>query len=226
MCCCVKQNIILCICTSVLFRSGKTWFVFLFIFGRMRKINGIFVFGKPEVSVVAIGSDVFDIFRLSNALTSKGWNLNTLQYPSRWVPSINCLGWEYGIFILSLCYESLKWSYILSLSRNVNYPVRCDVMMVLFVKMNFATGKPNLLSYKLTNLLNNTILLLKTVCLFLHSIHICVTVLHTQPGVADQFIRDVREQVEIIMKNPKEKTTGMVRSHVYPSLTLLCTTIF
>lgn len=89
----------------------------------MRKIDGIFVFGKPEVSVVAIGSEVFDIYRLSNALTTKGWNLNTLQFPS--------------------------------------------------------------------------------------SIHICVTVLHTQPGVADQFISDVREQVDIILKNPKEKTTGM-----------------
>uniref|UniRef100_A0A7N6BNR6 sphinganine-1-phosphate aldolase n=1 Tax=Anabas testudineus TaxID=64144 RepID=A0A7N6BNR6_ANATE len=89
----------------------------------IRKIKGVFVFGDPEVSVVAIGSDVFDIFRLSNALTSKGWNLNTLQYPS--------------------------------------------------------------------------------------SIHLCCTVLHTQPGVADQFIRDVKEQVGIIMKNPKEKTTGM-----------------
>ncbi|XP_076141507.1 sphingosine-1-phosphate lyase 1 isoform X2 [Alosa pseudoharengus] len=89
----------------------------------MRKIDGIFVFGKPEVSVVAIGSNVFDIYRLSNALTAKGWNLNTLQFPS--------------------------------------------------------------------------------------SIHICVTVLHTQPGVADQFISDVRELVGNIMKNPKEKTTGM-----------------
>uniref|UniRef100_A0A665TIE2 sphinganine-1-phosphate aldolase n=1 Tax=Echeneis naucrates TaxID=173247 RepID=A0A665TIE2_ECHNA len=89
----------------------------------VRKVKGVFVFGDPEVSVVAIGSDVFDIFRLSNALTSKGWNLNTLQYPS--------------------------------------------------------------------------------------SIHICCTVLHTQPGVADRFIHDVKEQVAIIMKNPKEKTTGM-----------------
>jgi len=43
----------------------------------------VFVFGEPEVSVVAIGSHDFDIFRLSNALTTKGWNLNTLQYPSR-----------------------------------------------------------------------------------------------------------------------------------------------
>ncbi|XP_060943917.1 sphingosine-1-phosphate lyase 1 isoform X2 [Limanda limanda] len=87
------------------------------------KIKGVFVFGDPEVSVVAIGSDVFDIFRLSNALTTKGWNLNTLQYPS--------------------------------------------------------------------------------------SIHICCTVLHTKGEVADKFIRDVKEQVAIILKNPKEKTTGM-----------------
>lgn len=89
----------------------------------VRKIKGVFVFGDPEVSVVAIGSDVFDIFRLSNALTSKGWNLNTLQYPS--------------------------------------------------------------------------------------SIHICCTVLHTQPGVADLFIQDVKDAVAVIMKNPNEKTTGM-----------------
>lgn len=34
--------------------------------------------------------------------------------------------------------------------------------------------------------------------------------LHTQPGVAEQFIKDVKEEVAIIMKNPKEKTTGMV----------------
>lgn len=58
---------------------------FLSLFGRINKIKGVFVFGEPEVSVVAIGSNDFDIFRLSNALTSKGWNLNTLQYPSRYV---------------------------------------------------------------------------------------------------------------------------------------------
>lgn len=51
---------------------------------RVSKIQGIFVFGDPELSVVAIGSDDFDIFHLSNALTSKGWNLNTLQFPSRY----------------------------------------------------------------------------------------------------------------------------------------------
>uniref|UniRef100_A0A8C2JT69 sphinganine-1-phosphate aldolase n=1 Tax=Cyprinus carpio TaxID=7962 RepID=A0A8C2JT69_CYPCA len=82
----------------------------------IRQIDGVFVFGDPEVSVVALGSDVFDIFRLSN-------------FPSR-----------YG-------YKKI--------------------------------------------------------------IHICVTMLHTQPGVAEQFISDVKREVAIIMKNPKEKTTGM-----------------
>ncbi|GAA6111147.1 sphingosine-1-phosphate lyase 1 [Tachysurus ichikawai] len=89
----------------------------------IRNVEGLLVFGNPEVSVVALGSNVFDIFRLSNALTSKGWNLNTLQFPS--------------------------------------------------------------------------------------SIHICVTMLHTQPGVAEQFVKDVKDEVAKIMKNPKEKTTGM-----------------
>lgn len=49
-----------------------------------------------------------------------------------------------------------------------------------------------------------------TLLLFSFSIHICVTMLHTQPGVAEQFISDVKREVAIIMKNPKEKTTGMV----------------
>uniref|UniRef100_UPI00358F7056 sphingosine-1-phosphate lyase 1-like n=2 Tax=Myxine glutinosa TaxID=7769 RepID=UPI00358F7056 len=48
----------------------------------LRKIPGIFVFGEPLVSVIALGSKDFDIFRLSNALHARGWNLNTLQFPS------------------------------------------------------------------------------------------------------------------------------------------------
>ncbi|XP_060710242.1 sphingosine-1-phosphate lyase 1 isoform X2 [Hemiscyllium ocellatum] len=93
-----------------------------YVEAQLKKIKEIFIFGKPEVSVVAIGSQTFDIFRLSNLMTSKGWNLNTLQFPS--------------------------------------------------------------------------------------SIHICVTLLHTKNGVADQFVEDLRESVAEIMKNPDEKTTG------------------
>ncbi|XP_078576679.1 sphingosine-1-phosphate lyase 1-like [Branchiostoma floridae x Branchiostoma japonicum] len=53
-----------------------------YIAKELRKIDGIFVFGEPEVSVVAFGSEVFDIYRVSNTLTAKGWNLNSLQFPS------------------------------------------------------------------------------------------------------------------------------------------------
>jgi len=53
-----------------------------YIEDRLRKIDGIFIFGTPATSVIAIGSKTFDIFRLSDAINSKGWNLNILQFPS------------------------------------------------------------------------------------------------------------------------------------------------
>ncbi|XP_024062374.1 sphingosine-1-phosphate lyase 1 [Terrapene carolina triunguis] len=94
-----------------------------FIESGLRKIDNIQIFGKPEVSVISIGSDVFDIYRLSNLLSTRGWNLNVLQFPS--------------------------------------------------------------------------------------SIHLCITLLHTKPGIAEQFLEDVRDCVLEIMKDPKAKTTGM-----------------
>ncbi|KAM3913487.1 sphingosine-1-phosphate lyase 1 [Leptodactylus fuscus] len=93
-----------------------------FIVKELQKIKEIFIFGNPEVSVIALGSEVFDIYRLSNSLTAKGWNLNTLQFPS--------------------------------------------------------------------------------------SIHICLTLLHTKPGVAQLFVQDVRDSVSVIMEDPTAKTTG------------------
>lgn len=47
----------------------------------LREMEGIFVFGTPATSVIAIGSNEFHIYRLSEALSAKGWNLNTLQFP-------------------------------------------------------------------------------------------------------------------------------------------------
>ncbi|GIY14232.1 sphingosine-1-phosphate lyase [Caerostris extrusa] len=47
----------------------------------LREIHGIFIFGNPIVSVISLGSNHFDVYRLSSALTEKGWNLNLLQYP-------------------------------------------------------------------------------------------------------------------------------------------------
>ncbi|KAF7274077.1 hypothetical protein GWI33_013237 [Rhynchophorus ferrugineus] len=47
----------------------------------LRRLKGIFIFGQPATSVVAIGSNDFDIYRLSDGLYKLGWNLNALQYP-------------------------------------------------------------------------------------------------------------------------------------------------
>ncbi|XP_034239299.1 sphingosine-1-phosphate lyase [Thrips palmi] len=88
----------------------------------LRKIDGIFVFGRPVTSVVAVGSKDFDIYRLQEAMQSKGWNLNTLQFPK--------------------------------------------------------------------------------------GIHLCVTHLHTEEGRADAFLKDVREAVAVIMKNPQKEVEG------------------
>lgn len=82
------------------------------------------MFGSPVTSVIALGSNDFDIFRLIDSLNNRGWKLNPLQFPS--------------------------------------------------------------------------------------AVHICVTHVHTQPGVAQQFIDDVREDVAELLKHPSKPTEGMV----------------
>ncbi|ERL90710.1 hypothetical protein D910_08057, partial [Dendroctonus ponderosae] len=52
-----------------------------FIEKGLRRMKGIYIFGQPATSVIALGSDDFDIYRLADALHKLGWNLNTLQYP-------------------------------------------------------------------------------------------------------------------------------------------------
>jgi len=53
-----------------------------YIAAEVSKIHGLKIYGKPEVSVVGIGSDYFDIYLLSGELSKRGWNLNNLQYPA------------------------------------------------------------------------------------------------------------------------------------------------
>lgn len=53
-----------------------------YIESKIRLVKGIYVFGTPATSVIAMGSKDFDIFRLSDSLNQKGWNLNALQFPS------------------------------------------------------------------------------------------------------------------------------------------------
>ncbi|XP_061710753.1 sphingosine-1-phosphate lyase [Cydia pomonella] len=48
----------------------------------LRTVEGIFIFGKPATTVIAFGSDKFDIFKMAELLHKKGWSLNALQFPS------------------------------------------------------------------------------------------------------------------------------------------------
>lgn len=93
-----------------------------YIESHLRKIPGIFIYGTPGTTVIAMGSKDFEIYRLSDMLCKDGWNLNTLQFPS--------------------------------------------------------------------------------------GIHICVTFTHTKDGIADQFIKDVRRNVEKCMVNPEKPVEG------------------
>ncbi|CAH1132993.1 unnamed protein product [Ceutorhynchus assimilis] len=93
-----------------------------FIEKGLRRMKGIYIFGQPATSVVAVGSNDFDIYRLSDALLTLGWHLNTLQYPS--------------------------------------------------------------------------------------AFHICVTLLHTKPGIAQKFLDDVRDSLVEILKDPSVPVAG------------------
>lgn len=42
--------------------------------------------------------------------------------------------------------------------------------------------------------------------------HLCVTFLHTKKGVAEQFVKDVEDEISVIMKNPDAEVVGKVRT--------------
>ncbi|XP_076630200.1 sphingosine-1-phosphate lyase isoform X2 [Colletes latitarsis] len=88
----------------------------------LRKMDGIFIFGTPATSVIALGSNDFHIYKLSEVLNAKGWNLNSLQFPS--------------------------------------------------------------------------------------GIHLCVTSIHTELGVADKFLKDVETVLSTILKSPNTPVEG------------------
>lgn len=47
------------------------------------EIPELFVVGKPDMTIVAFGSDVLDIFEVNDIMSSRGWHLNALQRPNR-----------------------------------------------------------------------------------------------------------------------------------------------
>ncbi|XP_073003293.1 sphingosine-1-phosphate lyase-like [Typha latifolia] len=48
----------------------------------IEEIPELFVIGKPDMTVVAFGSNDVDIFEVNDMMSSKGWHLNALQRPN------------------------------------------------------------------------------------------------------------------------------------------------
>lgn len=51
---------------------------------RISQMDDLFVYGKPLVSVVAFGSKTpktLNVYDISDKMSAKGWNLNSLQNP-------------------------------------------------------------------------------------------------------------------------------------------------
>ena len=48
----------------------------------IRKIPGLQVVGDPKMSIVAFGSETFDIYAVSDHMAKKGWHVNNNQFPS------------------------------------------------------------------------------------------------------------------------------------------------
>lgn len=93
-----------------------------FLKQEVKKIPGLFVFGDPLMSVLAFGSDSFNILDMSERLAHRGWNLNPLQFPS--------------------------------------------------------------------------------------GFHICVTLMHTRNGIAEQLLQDMREVAAELIASPSRKSEG------------------
>ncbi|MQM15165.1 hypothetical protein Taro_048105 [Colocasia esculenta] len=48
----------------------------------IEEIPGLFVIGRPDMTVVAFGSNDVDIFEVNDIMSSRGWHLNALQRPN------------------------------------------------------------------------------------------------------------------------------------------------
>jgi len=48
----------------------------------IEEIPELFIIGRPDMTIVAFGSNVVDIFEVNDTMSSKGWHLNALQRPN------------------------------------------------------------------------------------------------------------------------------------------------
>ncbi|KAL9671116.1 hypothetical protein QQ045_008682 [Rhodiola kirilowii] len=62
--------------------TGKIMAVSKKIQNGIKEIPEVFIIGKPDMTIIAIASDVVDIFEVNDIMSSKGWHLNALQRPN------------------------------------------------------------------------------------------------------------------------------------------------
>uniref|UniRef100_A0A0C9S997 Sphingosine-1-phosphate lyase n=1 Tax=Wollemia nobilis TaxID=56998 RepID=A0A0C9S997_9CONI len=48
----------------------------------IKQIPELFIVGRPDMTVIAFGSDTLDIFKVNDVMSSRGWHLNPLQRPN------------------------------------------------------------------------------------------------------------------------------------------------
>lgn len=51
---------------------------------RIPDIEGLYVLGNPDMTVVAFASKELNIYKVNEAMTERGWSLNALHKPSRY----------------------------------------------------------------------------------------------------------------------------------------------
>lgn len=93
------------------------------VVSELRKVVGVRVVGEPLLSVVALKSEEFNIFLLSDKMAKRGWSLNPLQFPP--------------------------------------------------------------------------------------AVHVCLTLMHAQKHVADEFLNDVKEVVAECLREPRQPSDGL-----------------
>ncbi|CAG8606629.1 25032_t:CDS:2 [Gigaspora margarita] len=85
-----RSGAILAACWTAMMKMGKSGYIDSTrkivgcakkIEAGIRKMNDLFVCGKPLVSVVAFGSKTLNIYDINDKMSKKGWNLNALQNP-------------------------------------------------------------------------------------------------------------------------------------------------
>lgn len=57
----------------------------LLLICKTKEIPELFIIGRPDMTIVAFGSHAIDIFEVNDIMSSKGWHLNALQRPNRWI---------------------------------------------------------------------------------------------------------------------------------------------